>query len=42
MPKKIKVVDVNADTPVEQVPHVTVEAATPEELRLHLLESLNL
>ena len=31
MPKKIKVVDVNAETPVEQVPNVTVEAVTPEE-----------
>jgi hypothetical protein len=31
MPKKIKVVDVNTETPVEQVPNVTVEAVTPEE-----------
>ena len=31
MPKKIKVVDVNAETPVEQVPNVTVETVTPEE-----------
>ena len=31
MPKKIKVGDVNTETPVEQVPNVTVEAVTPEE-----------
>ena len=31
MPKKIKVVDVNTETPVEQVPNVTVVAVTPEE-----------
>ena len=31
MPKKIKVVDVNTESPVEQVPNVTVEAVTPEE-----------
>ena len=31
MPEKIKIVDVNAETPVEQVPNVTVEAVTPEE-----------
>jgi hypothetical protein len=46
MPKKIKVVDVNAETPVEQVPNVTVEAVTPKRLllplRFHLLQSPNL
>ena len=31
MPKKIKVVDVNTETTVEQVPNVSVEAVTPEE-----------